>query len=72
MKTLKIKFLKEFYTVTPKRTTFKAGDVLEIAVDAENFPIHSFWQSQFIDNPLSGTFEIVSANITPENKPKAK
>lgn len=63
-----IKFARDFYSPLHKKT-FSAGTTLEIDVDEENFPTHSFWQEQFRFNELSGNIIEILALDT-KNKPK--
>lgn len=73
MKTLTIRFTRDFYTVIPRKKNFRAGETLEIDVDAENFPIHSFWQNRFNENNGdSVAFEIIDAEVTSDKPKKAK
>lgn len=71
MKTITIKFTKDFYNPLSKKVHL-AGSFLEIEADSENFPIHSFWQSQFQFNDLGSHFEIISSEIAADKPKKSK
>lgn len=65
-----LKFLKDFYSPLHKKT-FIASDSkknsIEIDVDADGVPIHSFWFTQLKDSP-----EYFSLEASSPKSPKIK
>lgn len=68
-----LKFLKDFFSPLHKKT-LTAGASIEIDVDTDGVPIHSFWFDQLKTKRNASYFELVAASekASPDKNIKSK